>query len=293
MGRPRKEGMDYFPHDVDAAQDEKIEAMRSVHGNDGYAFYFITLERIYRSEIGELDLNNEVIFISLAKKIMVTQNKLKKMIQTSVDVGLFCSENYEKRKILTSAGIKKRLSVINSLRDKWRENKGIEKNILNGKPSGKLVENSGENVVENATKESKGKEIERKVKEKEKEIERIGKETEPKNQYAETVLLSFSEFQSLTQTHGHQKTIRLITELDQYKQRTGKEYTSDYHAITSWVVDRLNEQDSKPRVEVVRPPIGTPKQNKHGMKLHIQEPEPVSDEELAEIYRLAEMLDNK
>jgi hypothetical protein len=57
MGRPRKEGMDYFPHDVDAVFDEKIEALRTMFGNDGYAFYFISLERIYRSGQGELDVS--------------------------------------------------------------------------------------------------------------------------------------------------------------------------------------------------------------------------------------------
>jgi hypothetical protein len=47
MARPKKEGMDYFPHDTDAVNDEKIEALRLLYGNDGYAFYFILLERIY------------------------------------------------------------------------------------------------------------------------------------------------------------------------------------------------------------------------------------------------------
>ena len=37
--RPRKDTFDYFPHDTDAAHDEKIEAMRALYGNDGYAFY--------------------------------------------------------------------------------------------------------------------------------------------------------------------------------------------------------------------------------------------------------------
>ena len=47
MARPQKEGMDYYPHDIDAANDEKIEALRAIYGNNGYAFYFILLERIY------------------------------------------------------------------------------------------------------------------------------------------------------------------------------------------------------------------------------------------------------
>lgn len=38
MARPRKEGLGYFPHDTDAVNDEKIEALRALYGNDGYAY---------------------------------------------------------------------------------------------------------------------------------------------------------------------------------------------------------------------------------------------------------------
>jgi hypothetical protein len=276
--------MDYFPHDVDASQDEKIEAMRSVYGNDGYAFYFITLERIYRSDTGELDLNNDVIFVSLAKKIMVTQNKLRKMIQTSVEIGLFSSENYEKLKILTSDGIKKRLSVINGLRDKWRENKGNSQSFLNGKQGGKLLENSGENAVENAIKESKGKEIESKGKEKE-------RKEEEKDQHAERVRLTPSEYSILVNRYGQEKTGRLITELNLYKLATGKEYESDYAAIMSWVVKRVEEQDSRPTVMQIGQPSGRPKQNKHGLKVHVQESDPLTDEERKELDDMTKKLD--
>ena len=235
MGRPRKEGMDYFPHDVDASADEKIEAMRSVHGNDGYAFYFIILERIYRSNQAELDISKQVILTTLARKIMVTQNKLKKMIDTSVEIGLFCSENFEKRKILTSDGIKKRFLMINNLRDKWRENKGISPSFLDGKQGGKLVENRVENGVENAVKESKEKESKSKVKEK-----------ESKTQYSERVFLFESEYQSLIENYGEAFTKDCIQLLENYKASSGKHYDSDYHAMQSWVITRVTEQMNKP-----------------------------------------------
>jgi hypothetical protein len=279
--------MDYFPHDVDAVFDEKIEALRTMFGNDGYAFYFISLERIYRSGQGELDVSNRMLMLTLANKVMVNEDKLQEMIEASADFGLFDKDEYTHRKVLTSNGIKKRSVQINGMRDKWRNNKvDVEDSFLDGKPQFSQEKTP---VIhrEKCIKESKGKEIESKGKQSKEE----GKETEPKNQYAETVRLSFSEFQSLTNTHGHQKTIRLITELDQYKQRTGKEYTSDYHAITSWVVDRVNEQDSKPRVETVRPPLGTPKQNKHGMKVHVQEAESLTDEERKELDDMTKKLD--
>ena len=60
MARPPKEGLDYFPHDTDAVNDEKIEALRALYGNDGYAFFFILLERIYRSPQLELPISSPV-----------------------------------------------------------------------------------------------------------------------------------------------------------------------------------------------------------------------------------------
>ena len=48
MTRPQKQGLDYFSHDTDASNDEKIEAMEAVYGLAGHAFYFKLLERIYR-----------------------------------------------------------------------------------------------------------------------------------------------------------------------------------------------------------------------------------------------------
>ena len=73
MARPQKEGMDYFPHDTDAVNDEKIEALRALYGNDGYAFYFIMLERIYRTAEFEINVSDaetqKETFQILAKKV--------------------------------------------------------------------------------------------------------------------------------------------------------------------------------------------------------------------------------
>jgi hypothetical protein len=58
MSRPIKEGLDYFPHDVNSSNDKKIEALRALYGNDGYAFYFIMLEQIYQEPNGDLDVSD-------------------------------------------------------------------------------------------------------------------------------------------------------------------------------------------------------------------------------------------
>lgn len=112
MARPKKEGMDYFPHDTDAANDEKIEALRMLYGNDGYAFYFILLERIYRSKDFEIDVSDAETIQILAKKVDVTIEKFNSMLETSVKRGCFDQEMYQKSSILTSEGIKKRASVV-------------------------------------------------------------------------------------------------------------------------------------------------------------------------------------
>jgi len=123
MARPRKEGMDYFPHDTDASNDEKIEALRAMYGNDGYAFYFILLERIYRTPGAELDLSRQPIKAALINKMMLTPERFEEMLQTAFDIKCFDEEVYREKLILTSNGIKRRAEEVNGLRERWRNKK--------------------------------------------------------------------------------------------------------------------------------------------------------------------------
>lgn len=116
MARPQKCGMDYFPHDTDSLSDEKIEALRMLYGNDGYAFYFILLERIYRTENFELDISDAETKQILSRKIGITEEKFEKMLSTALKQKCFCKEYYESNGCLTSKGIKKRADVVLSKR---------------------------------------------------------------------------------------------------------------------------------------------------------------------------------
>lgn len=69
--------------------------------------------------------------------------------------------------------------------------------------------------------------------------------TEPKVQWAEYVSMTNAEHQKLLDTHGPADTARLIEILDNYKGSSGKKYKSDYRAILSWVIDRLQEEKQK------------------------------------------------
>lgn len=125
MARPKKEGMDYFPHDTDAMNDEKIEALRMLYGNDGYAFYFILLERIYRNKNAELDVSDAETKQILSRKIGISNELFAEILETCLKRKCFDREEYEKNGILTSEGIKNRaLPVIKkraAMRNKYKE----------------------------------------------------------------------------------------------------------------------------------------------------------------------------
>ncbi|NUN10158.1 MAG: DUF4373 domain-containing protein [Ignavibacteriaceae bacterium] len=121
MARPIKNGLDYFPHDTDAFNDWKIQALRATHGNNGYAFYFITLEHIYKTANGELDISDQVMENLLIKATGLKPFKFKAILETALKLSLFNENRFKSGKILTSDVIKLRFDAINEKRAKYRE----------------------------------------------------------------------------------------------------------------------------------------------------------------------------
>lgn len=108
MARPKKTGMDYFPHDCNASTDEKLERFELRHPNGaGYAWYFKALERIYRNG-GELVSSLETTLL-LSRNIKETPNSL---LEDALEIGLFDIKEYEARGVLTSESIKRRVIPI-------------------------------------------------------------------------------------------------------------------------------------------------------------------------------------
>ncbi len=116
MARPIKLGMDYFPHDTDASGDEKVESLMMSHGPMGYTFYFILLERIYRTDNGELIISEAETRQLLARKMFITIQEFDNLLATALKKGCFDKEVYESRGALTSHGIKKRYETVNHKR---------------------------------------------------------------------------------------------------------------------------------------------------------------------------------
>ncbi len=125
MARPLKNGLEYFPHDCDASNDEKIESLVSVCGLVGYAFYFRMLERIYRTSTGELDLSDSLQRSIVIKKIGLSEKKFEKILETCLKLKLFDEDLFKSRKSVASSGIQRRFSQVLKMRGNWRNIKSF------------------------------------------------------------------------------------------------------------------------------------------------------------------------
>ncbi len=126
MARPLKEGLDYFSHDVDMSDDEKIIAMEAIHGDSGYAFYCKLLERIYHSPGGFIEVKEDWQKQVLCSRLRKGMEEFTALLNTSIDIGLFNKDLYQQEGKLSSNGVMKRRAEV--LREReymrtWREGK--------------------------------------------------------------------------------------------------------------------------------------------------------------------------
>ena len=106
MGRNSKEGLDYFSHDCDISDDEKMQLLQAECGIIGYAVFLKLLERIYRNGYF-LDVSDKFISI-FSMKNSIEKDVCKNVIDVCIKEDLFNKNLYENYGILTSHGIQKR-----------------------------------------------------------------------------------------------------------------------------------------------------------------------------------------
>ncbi|WP_342432633.1 conserved phage C-terminal domain-containing protein [Neobacillus sp. FSL H8-0543] len=106
MARPKKEGLDYFPLDVDIDQDDKIALIEAKYGLEGFAVVIKLLMKIYKnSYFYEWTEKEQLLF---SRRINVDINLLNAIVNHCLEWELFNKETYSKYSILTSLGIQKR-----------------------------------------------------------------------------------------------------------------------------------------------------------------------------------------
>lgn len=106
MARPKKTGLEYFPLDVDMAQDDKIELIEAEHGLVGFGIVVRIYMLVYKNGYFYNWTKREQLLLS--KRINVHINILNKVINDCIKWELFDSAIYENHKILTSKGIQTR-----------------------------------------------------------------------------------------------------------------------------------------------------------------------------------------
>ena len=125
MARPQKEGLDYFPHDVDLSKNDEIGELEILYGNDGYAVYLKILERIYKKG-DKLGISAAETIQILSRNCNVSVDRLKEILDKAVKIGLFSSVEY-KQGFLISDEITRRMKPVFDKREKMQ--KKYEKGI--------------------------------------------------------------------------------------------------------------------------------------------------------------------
>lgn len=106
MARPIKEGLSYFPLDVDSDYDDKFQLIESLYGPLGFASVIKIFMKIY--SVGYYYKWEEKEELLMAKRIGIDSNSLKNIISDCVKYDLFDEKLFQEFSVLTSDGIQKR-----------------------------------------------------------------------------------------------------------------------------------------------------------------------------------------
>lgn len=106
MARPNKEGLDYFPLDVDMDQDDKVALIEAEHGVIGFSVVIKLFMKIYKE--GYFYKWSEKEQLLLSRKINVDINTIRKIVIDCIKWDIFNKKIFDEYKVLTSKGIQKR-----------------------------------------------------------------------------------------------------------------------------------------------------------------------------------------
>lgn len=95
MARPKKETVDYFPHQCKHGRTMYI--LEQKYGNDGYAFWFKLLELLGDTAGHYLDLNDDATFEFLQAKTRLDESFCNEILSLLAKLGAIDQELWEKR----------------------------------------------------------------------------------------------------------------------------------------------------------------------------------------------------
>ena len=259
MARPGKTKVDYFPHVTQTGKT--IAILEARWGNDGYAFWFKTLELLGSSEGFFYDCNRPSDWEYLLSKTRVTEATataiLDKLAEIdAIDAGLWS------RKVIWSDNFAGNLTPVFDKRRSAPPQKPAfpERKPDAGDVSASLRDETPASGEFPAPEIDKGKEskAEHSTAENSKgDDARAQGRTVPcpssrragVEKQADTVYLTPAEREHLAVEYGEDGAARIIALLDAYKTNNPKkcrEYRDDNKVITAWVIRRYLEERAGP-----------------------------------------------
>lgn len=89
MARPKKEGLDYFPFDVDFFSDKKIRRLKAKFGSDGILVYLYILCLIYRDH-GYYAEYDEDMILDISDELNISENLTRQILKYLFSRLLLC-----------------------------------------------------------------------------------------------------------------------------------------------------------------------------------------------------------
>ena len=106
MARPLKQGLDYFPLNVDFLSDVKIRKIMRACGTNSIAILISLLGNIYKD--GYYILWDSDMPFLISDEVGVSEGAVCEVVNKALQVGAFHQDIYDKHEILTSKGIQER-----------------------------------------------------------------------------------------------------------------------------------------------------------------------------------------
>ena len=109
LARPKKEGLDYFPLDVDFFNENKIKILKARYGADGITMYMYLLCKIYKQGY-YIKIDDDFEYI-ISDDLKMGVDKVKQVLTFLLSRSLFDNKLFQSDAVLTSAGIQKRFQL--------------------------------------------------------------------------------------------------------------------------------------------------------------------------------------
>lgn len=248
MGRNKKNGLDYFPFDIDLFQDIRIRKLIKYQSGKAVTVYALLLCIIYKDGY-YMRWDKELPFI-ISEQTGFEEAYILEVINSCLKLGLFSNELYTSDGILTSRGIQERYKKICDL---CRRNGEIsEFSLISSevKPisSEEKPVNSAKST-QSKEKKSKEKEILKKEPPKGGEKEKMKVENEELTDEFKNFLdwvdketpclkkiqrqITQKEYYKMKEKYNKKQITDVLTKIDNYKDAP-KKYTSVYRTFLDW-----------------------------------------------------------